>query len=116
MFDPYWRNFGWIVVAAVILLVVLVALGRVFATALGARTREAHYRVLAESGSDVVWLYDLDTQRFTYISPAVERMRGYTVAEAMRRAFADRAVMHMTISEGRKRQVKRMFSAMVRSS
>ncbi|MHB9004567.1 MAG: pseudouridine synthase, partial [Coriobacteriia bacterium] len=27
------------------------------------------------------------------------------------RAFADRAVMHMTISEGRKRQVKRMFSA-----
>ncbi|WP_428826700.1 PAS domain S-box protein [Azonexus sp. IMCC34842] len=83
------RNFGWIAAAAAILLVVLLALGRVFATALGARAREAHYRVLAESGSDVVWLYDLDTQRFIYISPAVERMRGYTVAEAMQQSMQD---------------------------
>lgn len=43
---------------------------------------EQRHRLLAEHTSDVIWT--LDTQgRFTYISPSVQRLRGYTVAEVM---------------------------------
>jgi PAS domain S-box-containing protein len=44
---------------------------------------EARYRLLAENMADVLWTMDLETQRFTYVSPSVERLRGYTAEEAM---------------------------------
>jgi PAS domain S-box-containing protein len=43
---------------------------------------EAHYRLLTEDVSDVVWQADRDF-KFTYISPADERMRGFTAAEVI---------------------------------
>jgi PAS domain S-box-containing protein len=43
---------------------------------------EAHYRLLTEDVSDVVWKADRDF-KFTYISPADERMRGFTAAEVI---------------------------------
>ncbi|MCL5968591.1 MAG: EAL domain-containing protein [Betaproteobacteria bacterium] len=42
---------------------------------------EAHYRLLAENATDVVWLYDLEPQRMSYISPSVQRLLGYTSEE-----------------------------------
>lgn len=39
------------------------------------------YRVLTESIHDVVWIFDTETMQFKYISPSVERLRGYTVEE-----------------------------------
>ncbi len=42
---------------------------------------EAHYRLLAENVTDVIWTLDL-TLRFTYFSPSVRRQRGYSVEEA----------------------------------
>ncbi len=49
---------------------------------------EERYRLLAESGSDVVWITDLEL-RLTYISPSIERLCGYTVEEAMARGFEE---------------------------
>jgi diguanylate cyclase (GGDEF)-like protein/PAS domain S-box-containing protein len=43
---------------------------------------EAHYRLLTEDSSDVVWKLDSD-YRFTYISPADERLRGYRADEVL---------------------------------
>ncbi len=43
---------------------------------------EDRYRLLAENVSDVIFTLDL-TLRHTYCSPSVERLRGYTVEEAM---------------------------------
>ncbi len=43
---------------------------------------EAHYRLLAEEVSDVVWKLDRD-YRFTYVSPADERLRGYKAEEVL---------------------------------
>ena len=40
------------------------------------RDSEAHYRLLTEDVSDVVWKMDRD-YRFTYVSPADEQLRGY---------------------------------------
>lgn len=46
--------------------------------------RERHYRVLVETMRDVVWVLDPQTLRFRYVSPSVERLRGYTPEEVMR--------------------------------
>ena len=44
---------------------------------------ERKYRLLAENVSDTIWVVNLDTLAFDYISTAVEKNRGYTVKEAM---------------------------------
>ncbi|HEX5336895.1 MAG TPA: GAF domain-containing protein, partial [Gallionella sp.] len=46
------------------------------------RDSEAHYRLLTEDVSDVVWKQDRE-HRFTYISPADERMRGFSADEVI---------------------------------
>jgi two-component system sensor histidine kinase/response regulator len=53
------------------------------------RASEERYRLLAENISDVIWMLDLRTNRFTYISPSVEKLYGYTVEEAMQFTFID---------------------------
>jgi len=45
---------------------------------------EEKYRLLAENASDIVWTVDLETLKLTYISPAVEKIRGYTPEEAIK--------------------------------
>ena len=50
------------------------------------RTSEERYRLLADNALDVVWTMALDGT-VTYISPAVEKLRGFTVAEAMRQSL-----------------------------
>lgn len=40
------------------------------------RKSEARYRLLAENATDVVWLYDLDADRFVYVSPSANRLGG----------------------------------------
>ncbi len=45
--------------------------------------RERRYRLLTETMRDVVWAMDAGTFRFTYVSPSVERLRGFTPEEVM---------------------------------
>jgi len=44
---------------------------------------EARYRLLAENVTDTIWTMSLEPLRFTYVSPSVQRMRGYSVEEAL---------------------------------
>jgi diguanylate cyclase (GGDEF)-like protein/PAS domain S-box-containing protein len=53
------------------------------------RESEAHYRLLAENSQDVIWTLDFATQRFTYVSPSVVKMRGYTAEEVMQQTLAE---------------------------
>ena len=48
------------------------------------RRGDALHRLFAENAAEVFWTIDLATLRFTYVSPGVERHRGYTPEEAMR--------------------------------
>lgn len=47
------------------------------------RQSEERYRLLAENAWETIWTASVDGT-VTYVSPAVERMRGLTVSEAMR--------------------------------
>ena len=49
---------------------------------------EERHRLLADNAADVIWTLDLEGQ-FTYVSPSVERLRGYTPAEVMRQTLAE---------------------------
>ncbi len=47
---------------------------------------EELYRILAENARDVIWAFDLNLN-YTYISPSVMQLRGYTPEEAMAHRF-----------------------------
>jgi PAS domain S-box-containing protein len=49
---------------------------------------EERYRLLAENATDVIWMMDLEL-RLTYISPSVERLRGFSVEEVMKQTLAE---------------------------
>jgi len=47
------------------------------------RESEARYRLIADNTADVIWVMDLVAGKFTYVSPSVEKLRGYTPAEVL---------------------------------
>ncbi len=46
------------------------------------------YRMLADNSNDVIWTVDLDG-RYTYISPAIERLRGYAPEEVLQQTLEE---------------------------
>ena len=42
---------------------------------------EARYRLLADNISDIIWIFDLKTMRFTYSSPSIEGITGIKAEE-----------------------------------
>ena len=52
------------------------------------RESERRYRLLADNVTDVIWIMDTNL-RLTYISPSVERLRGFTVDEAMNQSLEE---------------------------
>lgn len=41
------------------------------------------YRLIAENSADIIWIYDLQLEKLTFISPSVKKLRGMTVEEAL---------------------------------
>lgn len=50
---------------------------------------EARYRLISENTSDVIWLFDLAANRFTYVSPSVYHLLGFSSAEVMEKSPAN---------------------------
>lgn len=44
---------------------------------------ERKYRLLAENVTDIIWIFDLATMRYSYQSPSVKQLRGFEPGEAM---------------------------------
>ncbi|MEZ7196490.1 PAS domain S-box protein [Pseudodesulfovibrio karagichevae] len=64
-----------------------------------ARDNLEKYHFLAENATDVIWTMDNDC-RYTYVSPSVKRVRGFT-PEEMVGMRADEAVAHDSLIESR---------------
>ena len=43
---------------------------------------EQKYRMLAENATDIIWVLNLNTLKTEYVSPSIERIRGFTIDEA----------------------------------
>ncbi len=52
------------------------------------RESEQKYRLLAENARDIIWTMDMNLQ-FTYMSPSVLQVRGYTVEEVMAQSLEE---------------------------
>lgn len=50
---------------------------------------EEKYRLIAENASDVIWIANITHGKFTYVSPAIKMLRGFTVEEALSQSFSD---------------------------
>ena len=59
------------------------------ARTLALQTSESRYRFVAENILDVIWMMELDGRRFSYVSPSVKELRGYSVEEAMAMSLED---------------------------
>lgn len=53
----------------------------VFSARKAARTSNDRYRILTEHMQDVVWTLDMRTLRFSFVSPSVEKLRGFTTED-----------------------------------
>ncbi len=47
---------------------------------------EEHYRIVAENARDVIWVFDLNLG-YTFVTPSVQQLRGYTVEEALKQSI-----------------------------
>lgn len=50
------------------------------------RVSEERHRLLADNATDVIWMMNLDG-RFTYVSPSVKKLRGYSSDEVMQQSL-----------------------------
>jgi PAS domain S-box-containing protein len=50
---------------------------------------EAHYAFIANNTNDVIWALSLATGKYTYVSPSVQKLRGYTPDEVMNQTMAE---------------------------
>ncbi len=53
------------------------------------REIEERYRIISENTADVIWLLNLATMRFSYVSPSVFHLLGYTAEEILEMSFVD---------------------------
>ena len=51
--------------------------------------REEKYRIIAENTTDAIWIYNLTKMKYSYVSPSIWELRGYTQEEAMQNNFVD---------------------------
>jgi len=53
------------------------------------RESEKQYRLLADNVNDIIWVIDSNNFCYTYVSPVVERIRGFTPKEILGKSFGE---------------------------
>ena len=47
------------------------------------------YKLISENSNDVIWVMDVKTETFTFISPSIKKLRGYSVEEMLKQKLSD---------------------------
>ena len=50
---------------------------------------ESRYRLISENTGDVIWIMEIDSWKFTYISPSAYHLIGYTQKNLMKQSIRD---------------------------
>ncbi|MEI8216068.1 MAG: HD domain-containing phosphohydrolase [Eubacteriales bacterium] len=53
------------------------------------KASEEKYRLITENASDVIWIFNITQNQFTYVSPSIFELRGLTVNEALKESLSD---------------------------
>lgn len=53
------------------------------------KENEKKFRLLNQNMHDVVWILNMNTRKFTYVSPSVIKLRGYTPEEVMQQTIEE---------------------------
>ncbi len=53
------------------------------------RRSEMHYRMVVDNANDIVWTFDRGSMTYSFVSPSIERLLGYTVKEATTKTMKD---------------------------
>ena len=53
------------------------------------QSSESKYQFVTEHISDVIWMMELDGSQFSYVSPSIQELRGYSVEEASRMSLKE---------------------------
>jgi diguanylate cyclase (GGDEF)-like protein/PAS domain S-box-containing protein len=75
------------------------------------RESEERFRLIAESASDVIWTIEPQMQRFSYISPSVATLLGFSAAEALSQPLASLiAAESLTLLRQLMERIRRQFA------
>jgi PAS domain S-box-containing protein len=53
------------------------------------KDRDKLYQLITENAGDVIWIMDIDKGKFTYVSPSVLKLRGYTSEEVLNQPVSE---------------------------
>ena len=53
------------------------------------RQSEEKYRLISENTDDVIWVYDIAIGKYTFVSPSVYKLKGFTAEEVMRHGLKE---------------------------
>jgi diguanylate cyclase (GGDEF)-like protein/PAS domain S-box-containing protein len=77
------------------------------------RESEKRFRLIAESASDVIWTIEPQMQRFSYISPSVATLLGFSAAEALSQPLASlMAAESLTLLRQLMERIRRQFATL----
>jgi PAS domain S-box-containing protein len=51
--------------------------------------RDKLYQQIIENAGDVIWIMDVEKGKFTYVSPSVQKLRGYSPEEVLKQTVSD---------------------------
>jgi PAS domain S-box-containing protein len=47
------------------------------------------YKLISENSSDVIWVFDVNTRKFTFVTPSVIKLRGFTPEEVIQQTIEE---------------------------
>lgn len=66
------------------------------------RKSEEKYKLLAEHSADIIYKFNIATEQYTYISPSLARVLGYTIEEGLSLKAQDTVTKESYIQQGEK--------------